>query len=277
MAEPGTGARELRAWFGGPVVTPETAMRIVRFRVAGRTRYGSLEGSQVVEYSGTPFTTFRRSRRRYPVRQVVLLAPVLPSKIVGVGLNYRGHAAEMGLPLPQEPLLFFKPPSALVGPEDPIVYPPQSRRVDYEGELAVVIRRRCRTVPRARVREVVLGYTCLNDVTARDLQSRDRHPGRAKAFDTFCPLGPCVATDLDPNDVAVETWVNGERRQCGHTRDLIFPVDELVARISEIMTLLPGDVIATGTPAGVGPLQPGDRVEVRIEGIGTLVNPVVKV
>lgn len=252
-------------------------MRIVRFRVGDKIRYGALEGNRVAEYSGTPFSAFRRGRRRYAASQVVLLAPVLPSKIVAVGLNYRDHAHELGLSVPDEPIIFLKPVSALVGPDDPIVYPPQSRRVDYEAELAIVMKRRCRSVPATRAREYVLGYTCLNDVTARDLQARDRQPVRAKAFDTFCPLGPCIATDIDPNAVTIETYVNGERRQCSTTKELIFPVEDLVARISEIMTLLPGDVIASGTPAGVGPLQPGDRVEVRIEGIGSLVNPVVKV
>jgi 2-keto-4-pentenoate hydratase/2-oxohepta-3-ene-1,7-dioic acid hydratase in catechol pathway len=252
-------------------------MRIVRFRVGDRTRYGVLEGTQVIEYSGTPFTKFRRGRRRLQASQVVLLAPVLPSKIVGINLNYRDHASEMGVAVPQEPAIFFKPVSALVGPGDPIVYPPQSRRVDYEAELAIVIRRRCRNVPSARAREHVLGYTCLNDVTARDLERRDRVLGRAKGFDTFCPLGPCITTDIDAHAVRVETYVNGERRQSGSTKELVFPVEDLVARISEIMTLLPGDVIASGTPGGVGPLQPGDRVEVRIEGIGSLINPVVRV
>jgi 2-keto-4-pentenoate hydratase/2-oxohepta-3-ene-1,7-dioic acid hydratase in catechol pathway len=252
-------------------------MRIVRFRVGDRTRYGVLEGTQVIEYSGTPFSGFRRGRRRLPASQVVLLAPVLPSKIVGIYLNYRDHATELGVAVPEEPAIFFKPVSALVGPGDPIVYPPQSRRVDYEAELAIVMRRRCRNVPLARVREHVLGYTCLNDVTARDLQRRDRVLGRAKGFDTFCPLGPCITTDIDANAVRVETYVNGERRQSGSTKELVFPVEDLVARISEIMTLMPGDVIASGTPGGVGPLQPGDRVEIRIEGIGSLINPVVKV
>jgi 2-keto-4-pentenoate hydratase/2-oxohepta-3-ene-1,7-dioic acid hydratase in catechol pathway len=252
-------------------------MRIVRFKVDGKTRYGVLEGAYVVEYSGTPFSAFRRGRRRYPVRQVVLLAPVLPSKIVAIGLNYRDHAAELGLSIPAEPVIFLKPVSALIGPDDPILYPPQSQRVDHEAELAIVMRRRCRNVPAGRAREHVLGYTCLNDVTARDLQMKDRQPVRAKAFDSFCPIGPCVATDIDPNAVAIEAYVNGELRQSSNTKELIFSVEDIVARVSEIMTLLPGDVIASGTPAGVGPLVPGDRVEVRIQGIGSLQNPVVKV
>jgi 2-keto-4-pentenoate hydratase/2-oxohepta-3-ene-1,7-dioic acid hydratase in catechol pathway len=208
---------------------------------------------------------------------VVLLAPVLPSKIVAIGLNYRDHAAELGLSIPAEPVIFLKPVSALIGPDDPILYPPQSQRVDHEAELAIVMRRRCRNVPAGRAREHVLGYTCLNDVTARDIQMKDRQPVRAKAFDSFCPIGPCVATDIDPNAVAIEAYVNGELRQSSNTKELIFSVEDIVARVSEIMTLLPGDVIASGTPAGVGPLVPGDRVEVRIQGIGSLQNPVVKV
>jgi len=200
----------------------------------------------------------------------------VPSKIVCVGLNYRAHAEEMALPIPEEPALFFKPLTALCGPDDPIVYPALSSRVDYEAELAIVIRKRCRQVPVERAREYILGYTCLNDVTARDIQMRDRLPSRAKAFDTFCPVGPCIASGIDPNAVEIETWVNGERRQAGSSKAFIFPVEDLVARTSAVMTLLPGDLISTGTPAGVGPLVPGDRVEVRIEGIGSLKNPVIK-
>jgi len=206
----------------------------------------------------------------------VLLAPTIPSKIVAVGLNYRDHALEMNMPIPEEPRIFLKPISALIGPDDPIVLPPQSTRVEHEAELAVVLKKRCRNVPAERAREYVLGYTCLNDVTARDIQERDRGPTRAKAFDTFCPLGPCIATDIEPNAVSVESFVNGVVRQSGSTKDFIFPIEDLVARVSEIMTLLPGDVIATGTPAGVGPLSAGDRVEIRIDGVGVLKNPVVK-
>lgn len=251
-------------------------MQIVRFRAAGKTRFGVLEGAGVVEYSGTPWSSFARGRRRYALKQVVLLAPTLPSKVVAVGLNYRDHAAEMGVPLPDELRIFLKPTSAIVGPDDPIVLPPQSSRIEHEAELAIVIKKRCRNVPAERVRDYVLGYTCLNDVTARDIQARDRGPTRAKAFDTFCPLGPCIATDIEPNAVKVQALVNGVVRQAGSTKDLVFPVEDVVAHVSEIMTLLPGDVIATGTPAGVGPLAAGDRVEVRIEGVGALKNPVVK-
>jgi 2-keto-4-pentenoate hydratase/2-oxohepta-3-ene-1,7-dioic acid hydratase in catechol pathway len=249
-------------------------MQIVRFRIGDKACYGVLDGAHVVEYTGTPFTAFRRGRRRYPARQVVLLAPTLPSKVVGVALNYRGQAA--GVPTPVDPPLFLKPASTVIAADDPIVHPAQSGRVECGGTLGVVIRRRCHNVPAARSREHVLGYTCANDVTAADLADRDGQCGRAKAFDTFCPIGPVIVTDVDPHALAVETYVNGEPRQSASTKDLLFPVEEIVARISEVMTLLPGDLVLTGTAAGGGPLRPGDRVEVRIEGVGTLANPVVR-
>ncbi len=252
-------------------------MNIVRFRMGGRVAYGVLEGTQVTEYTGTPFTAFRRGRRRWPLRQVVLLPPVVPSKIVGVGLNYRDRALELGGPPPETPSLTLKPVSALVGPEDPIVCPPWSEQVEHEAELAVVIRRRCRNVPAGRAREFVLGYTCLNDVTARDLRARDGSLTLAKAFDTFCPIGPSIATDLDTHATKIEAYVNGLPRQSSSTTEMLVPVEALVAHVSRVMTLVPGDVIATGTPAGVGPLHAGDRVEIRIEGIGTLANPVVRI
>jgi 2-keto-4-pentenoate hydratase/2-oxohepta-3-ene-1,7-dioic acid hydratase in catechol pathway len=251
-------------------------VQIVRFRADGKTRYGALEGGAIAEYSGTPFTLFKRARKRYPARQVVLLAPVLPSKIIAIGLNYRDHLAALRLPVPEEPVMFLKPVSALAGPDDPIVYPAQSTCVDYEAELAVVIRRRCRDVPVARAREYVLGYTCLNDVTARDLREHDGQWTRAKGFDTFCPIGPCIATNLDPGALTVESFLNGTARQSASTQEMVFSVEEIVASVSTVMTLLPGDVITTGTPPGTGPMQPGDHVEVRIDGIGSLRNTVVK-
>jgi 2-keto-4-pentenoate hydratase/2-oxohepta-3-ene-1,7-dioic acid hydratase in catechol pathway len=252
-------------------------VRIVRFRAGGKTRYGVLEGQHIVEYAGTPYGSFKKARKKYLLSQAVLLAPVVPSKIVAVGLNYRDHAEEMNVQVPTEPPIFLKALSALCGPDDPIVFPPQSRRVDHEGELAIVMKKRCYHVAAERAREYVLGYTCLNDITARDLHVRDGQPTRAKAFDSFCPVGPCIATDIDPNGVDLETWVNGERRQACNTKHLIWPIEDLVARVSAIMTLLPGDVIATGTPSGIGPLQPGDKVEVRIESIGGLKNPVIRI
>jgi 2-keto-4-pentenoate hydratase/2-oxohepta-3-ene-1,7-dioic acid hydratase in catechol pathway len=250
-------------------------MKIVRFKAGGKTRYGTLEGTHVVEYSGTPFGTFKRGRKKFPVKQVVLLAPVVPSKIVAVGLNYRDHAQEVNHPIPDEPILFLKPPTALIGPDDPIVYPPLSERVDYEAELGIVMKKRCRNVTPERAREYVLGYTCVNDVTARDLQRKDGQWTRAKSFDTFCPVGPSIATDIDPNAVDIEAYLNGERKQASNTKHFIFPVEDVVARISQVLTLLPGDLIATGTPSGIGPMQPGDKIEVRIEGIGSLRNSVV--
>jgi 2-keto-4-pentenoate hydratase/2-oxohepta-3-ene-1,7-dioic acid hydratase in catechol pathway len=252
-------------------------VRIVRFRAAGKTRYGALDGAQIVEYVGTPYGAFRKGRQRHALRRAVLLPPVVPSKIVALECRYRDDPHGAGTGLSREPVMFLKPPSALCGPDDPIVVPAQVERVEHEGELAIVIKKRCRSVQPERAREHVLGYTCLNDVTARDLEVRDGHWTRAKSFDSFCPVGPCIATDIDPNGVDIETRVNGELRQSSNTKHLVFPVEDIVARVSAIMTLLPGDVIATGTPAGSGPLVPNDRVEVRIEGIGVLMNPVVRI
>jgi 2-keto-4-pentenoate hydratase/2-oxohepta-3-ene-1,7-dioic acid hydratase in catechol pathway len=204
-----------------------------------------------------------------------LLAPVLPSKIVAVGLNYRDHAAEQGKPLPAEPLIFLKPSTAVVGPGEPIRLPAGAGRVDHEAEAGIVIRRRATRVRATDAADYVLGVTCVNDVTARDIQRRENQYTRPKGFDTFAPVGPAVAIGLDAADLAVEGWVNGERRQGSSTRQLIFPVPELVAFISNVMTLLPGDIISTGTPSGIGPLAVGDVVTVRVEGVGDLVNPVV--
>jgi 2-keto-4-pentenoate hydratase/2-oxohepta-3-ene-1,7-dioic acid hydratase in catechol pathway len=251
-------------------------MHIVRFRAAEKIRYGVLEGTHIVEYTGTPFGSFKRARKKFPLRQSVLLAPVVPSKVVAVGLNYRDHAEELKMPVPSEPVIFLKPVSALCRPDDPNVFPPEAGRVDYEAELAIVIKKRCHHTPAERAREHVLGYTCLNDVTARDLQARGSQWTRAKGFDSFCPIGPCIVTDIDPNGVDIESYLNGERKQCSNTKNCIFPVEDVIARVSAVMTLLPGDVIATGTPAGIGPMHPGDKVEVRIEGIGSLKNPVIR-
>lgn len=206
--------------------------------------------------------------------QVRLLAPVLPSKIVAVGKNYAEHAREMGGEVPAEPMIFLKPSTSVIGPGAAIDLPGMSAQVEHEAELAIVIGRLCKEVPLERVPDVVLGYTCANDVTARDLQRTDGQWGRAKGFDTFCPLGPWIRTDLDPSDLAIACDVDGEIRQEARTGDLVRGVPELVSWISTVMTLLPGDVILTGTPAGVGPLKSGDEVAVTIEGIGTLVNEV---
>lgn len=205
---------------------------------------------------------------------VQLLAPVQPSKIVAVGLNYRDHAAEMKKPLPDEPLIFLKPSTAVIGPGATIRVPPALGRVDQEAELALVIGRPAYRVPASRAREHILGLTCFNDVTSRDFQRKDVQYTRAKGFDTFAPIGPCIATGLDAGSLDVEAWVNGVRRQASNTRELIFTIERLVEFVTAVMTLLPGDVIATGTPSGVGPIAHGDQVTIRIEGIGDLTNPV---
>lgn len=249
-------------------------MQIVRFRAADRVRWGVLEGATVAEFTGSPFSQFVRGRRRFPLRQVLLLAPVTPTKVIAVSLNHPGRAAELGRTSPTEPLVVIKPSTSVIGPDDPIVFPDSVTRVEHEAELGVVIKRACRNVPLPHARDVILGYTAVNDVTARPA-----HEGAlalAKAFDTFCPIGPCITTDINPNVVHVEAYVNGELRQSASAKELAIPVDDLVAWISRVMTLLPGDVIATGTPAGVGPLVPGDRVDVRVDGIGTLRNPVLR-
>jgi 2-keto-4-pentenoate hydratase/2-oxohepta-3-ene-1,7-dioic acid hydratase in catechol pathway len=213
---------------------------------------------------------------RYPIEDIRLLAPVLPSKIVAIGRNYAEHARELGNEVPAEPLIFLKPSTAVVGPGDAIVRPVQlSERVDFEGELAVVIGRLCREVPASRAAEVIFGYTVANDVTARDLQARDGQWTRAKGFDTFCPLGPWIQTDADPADLALTTSLNGDLRQQSSTSLLLHGVPALIAFVTQVMTLIPGDVLLTGTPAGVGPMSKGDEVSVTIEGIGTLSNPVL--
>ena len=212
--------------------------------------------------------------QKTPLTDVALLPPVIPGKIVAVGLNYREHAAETAAKLPSEPLLFLKPPSAVIGPGAAIILPPMSKRVDHEGELAVVIGKTIKDVSPEQAKGAILGYTCGNDVTARDLQAKDRQWTRAKSFDTFCPLGPWIETELEPSNLRLECRVNGQVRQKGATKDMVFGVYELLSFISRVMTLSPGDVILTGTPAGISALKEGDIVEVEIEGLGVLSNPV---
>ncbi len=249
-------------------------MKIVRVSHQGREIYGLLEGESIKVVKGFPAPEVEETPERIPVREVRFLSPARPSKIIALGLNYRDHAAELGMALPEEPLLFLKPPSAVIGPEDEIVLPPQSKRVDYEAELAVVIGRKAKNVPPEEALDYVLGYTCFNDVTARDLQKKDGQWTRAKSFDTFAPFGPWIETELDPSNLKIEARVNGEIRQKSSTQELVFSVPEIISFVSQIMTLLPGDVIATGTPPGVGPLAPGDVVEIEVEGIGVLRNRV---
>ncbi|MBA2478768.1 MAG: fumarylacetoacetate hydrolase family protein [Sporichthyaceae bacterium] len=256
-------------------------MRIARFSFGDDIKFGVVaaigDDEVVAPIVGDPlYVPIQPAGDPIPLADVRLLAPVIPrSKIVGIGRNYADHAAEMGNEVPANPLLFLKPNTSVIGPGEPITYPPFSENVHFEAELAVVIGRVCKDVPAARVPEVIFGYTCANDVTARDLQQSDGQWARAKGFDSACPLGPWIETELDPADLAVTCTVNGELRQDGRTSQMVRDVVELVTYASSAFTLLPGDVILTGTPAGVGPLEPGDQVAVTVEGIGTLTNRVV--
>lgn len=251
-------------------------MKLLRFRSKKTevARWGWLDEDRVGEIEGDPFGTYRRSAAKLPLDSVELLAPIKPGKIVCIGRNYAAHAAEHAAEVPEVPLLFLKPPSTVIGPGDKILLPPQSERVEHEGELAIVIARRGRWVQPDEVDPMILGFTVANDVTARDIQFGDGQWTRGKGFDTFCPLGPWIELSFDPADALITTSVNGQMRQMGSTRDMIFPARQLVAFISSVMTLEPGDVIMTGTPSGVGPLVDGDEVTVEIAGIGALTNPV---
>ena len=266
-------------------------MRIARFTTGEDPTYGVVTGevdqfgqadpdSVVVALAGDPlYVGVKLLEEEHRLADVRLLAPVLPrSKVVAIGRNYAAHAAELGNDVPSEPLMFLKPNTSVVGPGDPIFYPPQTRDLHFEGELAVVIGRICRDVPPEQATDVIHGYTIANDVTARDLQRSDGQWTRAKGFDSFCPLGPWIETDLDPHDFSqgrsIQTHLNGDLKQDGSTRDLIFDIPALIAHVTSVMTLLPGDVILTGTPEGVGPMQVGDEVEVSIAGLGTLTNTV---
>ncbi len=250
-------------------------MKIVRYVEGKVTKWGVIEGEGIREMDGDPFSHFHLTSRTKGIEDVRLLSPCLPSKIVALGLNYRDHAEEMKLVIPKEPLLFLKPSTSVIGPGEAIVYPKMSKRVDYEAELAVVIRKVAKSVSEERAGDYILGYTCLNDVTARDLQPKDGQWTTAKGFDTFAPIGPWIVTDIDPYHLDVASYLNGERRQHSNTKNLIFDPRQLVSFISRVMTLLPEDVIATGTPSGIGPMTVGDKIDVVIEGIGTLTNRLV--
>jgi 2-keto-4-pentenoate hydratase/2-oxohepta-3-ene-1,7-dioic acid hydratase in catechol pathway len=250
-------------------------MKLARYEHKGHIHYGILEGDALEELERTPFSGLERQGRTCRLDEVELLPPVFPQKIICVGLNYRDHAEEFGLPIPEEPILFMKPPSSLLPHGGKVVYPAMSERVDYEAELVMVCARECRDVAPQDAASYILGYTCGNDVTARDLQMKDGQWTRAKSFDTFCPLGPFIETEADPHGLGIELILNGEVRQSSNTANMIFGPHELLSFVSRIMTLYPGDVIMSGTPSGVGELHPGDTVEVIIAGIGTLRNTVV--
>jgi 2-keto-4-pentenoate hydratase/2-oxohepta-3-ene-1,7-dioic acid hydratase in catechol pathway len=250
-------------------------MKIVCFAVDDRVKYGILKGRSIQCIEDKPYTDLKLVDAHYQLNKVRLLSPCTPSKIVALGLNYHSHAEELDARVPDAPLIFLKPSTAVIGPDDDIVYPPSSSRVDYEGELAVVIKKPLWRVSIEDAMDYVLGYTCFNDVTARDLQYIDNQWTRAKGFDTFAAIGPCIETKLDPGNAELETYLNGKLKQKGNTSDFIFTIPELINFISHVMTLLPGDIITTGTPSGIGPMYPGDKVEVKINQIGTLRNYVI--
>ncbi|WP_457567405.1 fumarylacetoacetate hydrolase family protein [Desulfurobacterium sp.] len=251
-------------------------MKIGRFKKGNDVFFGIVKGREVIPVAERRVSDLMESitplEETYNIKEVKFLPPTKVSKVVAVGLNYKAHAEEMGKPLPEEPLLFMKPSTSVISNKMKIILPPVSERVDYEGELAIVIGKKCKNVKEEEAKEVILGYTCFNDVTARDLQKKDVQYTRAKSFDTFGPYGPWINIDIEPTGLPITTRVNGEVKQQGNTSDMIFSPFYLVSYISRIMTLLPGDVIITGTPPGVGPLRNGDKVEIEIEGIGTLIN-----
>lgn len=250
-------------------------MRLIRYQMGKEEpHYGWMLEDQVGPLEGSPFGDYRRLEADIPLRKVRLLAPVLPGKIVGVGRNYLEHARELGEDIPEIPALFLKPTSSVIGPGEPIVLPAQSQQVDHEIELAVVIGKAGRWIPPERAASHILGYTIGLDITARDLQRKDGQWTRSKSFDSFCPLGPWLETDLDPTDILLTCRVSGELRQMASTREMVFSVAQIVAFTSAVMTLNPGDIVLTGTPAGVGALKAGDLVESHAEGIGTMQNPV---
>ena len=250
-------------------------MKVVRVRTEDDVRYGLADDSTITLISDEPFAAWEPDGT-LPLATAHLLPPVTPTKVVCVGKNFKAHAAELDSDVPDEPVLFMKPATAVIGPAGDIVLPKQSKRVDHEAELAIVLGRRTHQVTAKEASHHVLGYMCANDVTARDLQEKDGQWTRAKSFDTFCPLGPWIETDIeDPGDLLVECYLNGVVKQSARTSEMIWHPYELVEYVSSVMTLLPGDVILTGTPAGIGPMKRGDSVEVRIEGVGSLVNRVV--
>ncbi len=248
----------------------------LRFRADNKDRSGILDGADIVEISPDCFSRYKKTGIRCKLEKAKILPPVQPSKIVAIGLNYTDHTTELGMKVPSEPIIFLKPPTAVIGHNDSIVYPKTSKRVDYEAELAVVIGKKAKDIKERDAHKYIFGYTCFNDVTARDLQKIDGQWTRAKSFDTFCPLGPYIASNIDVSDLKIEAYLNGKRVQSSSTKNMIFKVPYIVSFISSVMTLNPGDIIATGTPVGVGPMKPGDDIEIRIEKIGSLTNKIAE-
>ena len=252
-------------------------MKIINFKYFNNSYYGILENDKIYPVYGNIFEEFHTDRE-HPVylKDVTILPPVFPSKIIAIGLNYRDHAKELKMELPDEPKLFMKPSTSVIAHDENIIYPAATKRVDYEAELAAVVKKRAYKVSPKKAPEYILGYTCLNDVTARDLQKKDGQWTRSKSFDTFCPIGPVIETEMDPDNANIMSRLNGKVKQSSNTRNFIFPMFELFSFISHIMTLLPGDIITTGTPSGISPMKPGDTIEIEVEGIGVLRNRVVE-
>jgi len=251
-------------------------MQIAKFIYKQRENWGIIKGEAIKIMRDSPFRRVKLTERTIPLKKVKLLVPAEPTKIVLVGLNYKDHAKELKMRIPKEPVIFLKPPTALIAHREKIVYPSGSRRLDYEAELAVVIKKKAKNISFKKVKNYILGYTCLNDVTARDLQKRDIQWTRAKSFDTFCPCGPYLETDVNPSNLRIKAYLNGKLKQDSSTSNFIFSVEEIVSFISKIMTLNPGDIISTGTPPGVGPMKIGDTIDIVIDGIGCLSNTVSK-
>lgn len=251
--------------------------KYIRYKSSQGEFYGLLDGNQIKELDGAPWLDGQPNGNIVDGKGVKMLCPAEPTKIICVGLNYHMHVqhSQSATEVPANPVLFMKPPSALLGPGGNIVYPDNCDRVDYEAELAVVVGRRGHKIPEAEAGDYIFGYTCLNDVTARKIQKADGQWTRGKGFDTFCPVGPCIVRGVDISDVAVEAYLNGERKQYGRTSDMIFSIPYLIQFISAVMTLMPGDIISTGTPQGIDPMQRGDKIEVRVETVGSLINTVV--
>ena len=251
-------------------------MKLARFKTGNVISYGLVEENKIFQVSGSIFNDFKKTGEEFDLNTVKLLAPVEPSKIVAVGINYKGHAKELNMPIPQEPILFLKPATCIIADGESVIYPSSVGQLDYEAELAIIVKKKAKDVPEKKAKDFILGYTCTNDVTARDLQTKDGQWCRSKSFDTFCPLGPFIVNNgIDPNNLDIKLYLNGILKQSSSTNDCIFRIEQLVSFISSVMTLLPGDVISAGTPSGVGPMTIGDEVTVSIEKVCKLTNYVV--
>jgi len=251
-------------------------MRIARFLYNNLPGWGVIEKDDIAVLEGSPFKEISFSKEKLPLKETFLFPPAQPGKIVLAGLNYKDHAEELKMPLPKNPVIFLKPPTSIIGPNQAILYPQGIGRLDYEAELAVVIKKKAKAIEEESALDYVLGFTCLNDVTARDIQEQEGQWTRAKSFDTFCPIGPWIETELNPNNTSVKCYLNGELKQNSSTKEFLFSVGSLLSFISKTMTLLPGDIVSTGTPKGIGPMLPGDKVRVEVEGIGELENYICK-